>query len=490
MAVGRWGRWTLRRRVGAAVVLLALVTVVFGGWIGWQAWDARAAVLDEQQMLLPATANVEALLASFVTQEASVRGYALTGQHDYLATDARAAAQSQRLLRTLDGEIAGHPAAVAALDTVHARYRTWLAQGAGPAIADRTAVGQAEVDRLWAAVTDLQDQVVALTAEADASVDSMLSNTVTLIIVRGGILLVLIAAVLFLLRRWINEPVEQLAGELRMVVGGELDRPVESQGPPELASLGRDVEGVRRRLRDEAEELRQLRQALAEHSPLHVMLHSELESVTSDPAFAGRLLPAEGVLAGDWYDVWDRGDAGIAAALVDISGHGPAAGLFALKLKHVLSPPIRYGASPGDAVGLAAGECAGTDEQFATGIVVEIDGGRCRYANAGHPSGLLFRDGRVEELPATGPLMCVLPGSWRTDEIDVAPGDLLVLVTDGVTEARLPDGSEFGTDGVVDVVRGQDRSPDDVAESIVSAVRERCRMPLKDDATVVVIRIS
>src|SRR5580704_1237676 len=123
MAVGRWGRWTLRRRVGAVVVLLALVTVVFGGWIGWQAWDARAAVLDEQQMLLPATANVEALLASFVTQEASVRGYALTGQHDYLATDARAAAQSQRLLRTLDGEMAGHPAATAALGTVQTRYR-------------------------------------------------------------------------------------------------------------------------------------------------------------------------------------------------------------------------------------------------------------------------------------------------------------------------------------------------------------------------------
>jgi serine phosphatase RsbU (regulator of sigma subunit) len=67
-----------------------------------------------------------------------------------------------------------------------------------------------------------------------------------------------------------------------------------------------------------------------------------------------------------------------------------------------------------------------------------------------------------------------------------------VLTTDGVVDARLPDGSELGTEGIVEVVRrfGRDAPPDDVAEALVSALRERCRLPLVDDATVVVVRVG
>jgi len=84
------------------------------------------------------------------------------------------------------------------------------------------------------------------------------------------------------------------------VAEGDLDRPIEPTGPPELASLGRDIEGMRRRLRDEADELRQVRETLAERSPLQLLLRSELEATpdTSDFSVAGRLLPAEGVLGG------------------------------------------------------------------------------------------------------------------------------------------------------------------------------------------------
>ncbi|HVX23002.1 MAG TPA: SpoIIE family protein phosphatase [Acidimicrobiales bacterium] len=492
MAVGHRGLWTLRRRIAAVMVLLAATTAAFGAWIGWWAWDARAAVRHEQQSLQPATAGVEALLASFVDQEAGARGYALTGQPADLRAYRRGGTQSARLARALRTDLAGHPAALADLAEVDARYRAWRLQVGRPEVTGgRPQAGSGDAQHLWGAVADLQRQVATATRQADDAVDGLLGQELTLAIVGAGILLVVVAAGLALLHRWINEPVERLADDVKQMAGGALDRPVAPQGPPELAALGHDVEEMRRRLRDEGDELRQLRQALAEHSPLHVMLHSELEPSAAVPASAGRLLPAEGVLAGDWYDLWDRGPSGLAAAVVDISGHGPAAGLFALKVKHLLTPPIRSGAPPGEALAFAADECAGTDEQFATGIVVEVGQGVCRYANAGHPSGLLFSAAGVRHLGPTGPLLCAFPGAWRTEQLPATAGDLVVLVTDGVTEARLPDGREFGLDGVIDVVGrlGHHAPPDQVAEAVVSAVRDRCRKPLKDDVTVVAIRV-
>jgi len=180
---------------------------------------------------------------------------------------------------------------------------------------------------------------------------------------------------------------------------------------------------------------------------------------------------------------------------VDVSGHGPEAGLMALRMKHLLAPPFRMGMAPGSAVGWVADQLADLDEQCVTAFVLEFDPrtGRCRYANAGHPGGLLFRDDRIESLDRTGPLLCGLRGrSWETRQIQARDGDVLVLVTDGLIEARLPDGSEFGLDRIRDIVLGLGRSaaPDDIAEGLVVAVRGACTTPLRDDATVVVVNFE
>jgi len=494
--------WTLRHRVVALMLLIGVALLGLGAWTAWQTWSSGQSVLHEQQTLLPAKANAQVLLSALVDQEAGLSGYVLTGDASYLEDYETGGGRAAGVIPVLRAELSGQPEALASLSRVETLYHRWRTRTAQPDIAkvsagERTA-GSAEkgVGGLSFSVSILQRKVDGLAEHADASVHGTLSSAFALSIDRDGIVLLIVVIALLFLSRWIREPFEQLAGEVRMVAGGELNRPVEAQGPPELAALGRDVEGMRRQLRDEGDEIRQLRQTLAERSPLHVLLHSELEPTqeASSFAIAGRILPAEGVLAGDWYDVWHREGEELAAALVDISGHGPAAGLFALKIKYLLTPAMRWGLSPGEAIAWTAGECAATDEQFATAIVVSLDrsSGMCRYANAGHPSGLVFRETGVEELSGTGPLICVFPGSWTTSELPVSEGDLLVLFTDGVTEARLPDGSEFGVEGIIEVVRARRRSesPDGVAESLLSALRDRCRLPLKDDATVVVIKVG
>lgn len=489
------------------MAVLGVAALGIGGWTAWQSWSARQAVLQDQRTLAPASANVDALLTAFVDEETGERGYLITSNASFLQPYHKGLAAAPRLMDELRHELAGRTGDLADLSLVDARYRGWSDRVAQPEIADvmrgrasaaiaieRAGVGKSHFDRLRAGVATLQSAVARQTSAAQSQADGVLQTAFSLAVIRAVVVVALLVVALMLLGRWVIRPVDRLAAEVRAVADGDLDRPIGGDGPLEVASLGADVEAMRRRLRDETDEGRQLREALAERSPLQVLLHSELlpSLEVTAPAAAGRLVPAEGVLAGDWYDVLRTETGTVAAAAVDISGHGAGAGLFALKLKHLLTPVMRAGIAPGEAIGRAAAECGETEEQFATGIVVEIDpsGRRCRYANAGHPSGLLFREGRIEAvLGTTGPIMCALPGSWRTEEMAIEPDDLLVLVTDGVLEARRPDGSAFGIEGVAEAVRRQlpGADPETVVEGIVSALRGQCRFPLKDDATVAVL---
>jgi serine phosphatase RsbU (regulator of sigma subunit)/CHASE3 domain sensor protein len=490
------------------MAVVATATLASGAFTAWQSWSARQTVVHDQRTVTAATATAEALLTAAVDQETGERGYLLAGQSSFLQPYYRGVAETPRLLGELRRQLAAQPADLSALGSVEARYRAWLDDVARPEIADvragrralavaieRTGTGKQHFDALRAAVAGLLTLVTDQSASAQSQADRVLGTTFVLVVLRVVLVLLLLGATLYALRRWVAAPVERLARNVRAVAAGDLDRPVLGHGPPELASLGDDVERMRRRLRDDVEELRQVRGALAEHSPLHLLVHSELEPSAETPplAVAGRQLPAEGVLAGDWYDVLSVAPDRVAAAVVDISGHGPAAGLFALKVKHLLTPMLRFGVAPGEAVSWVATECGETEEQFATGLVVEIDlaTGRCRFANAGHPAGMLFRRGALERsLGTTGPIMCALPGSWTTAEVSVEGGDLLVLLTDGVLEARRrADDAEFGVEGVRAAVEGLGPAPTPEAavEAIVTSLGDQCTFPLKDDATVVVL---
>jgi serine phosphatase RsbU (regulator of sigma subunit) len=117
--------------------------------------------------------------------------------------------------------------------------------------------------------------------------------------------------------------------------------------------------------------------------------------------------------------------------------------------------------------------------------------GSMLYASAGHEPGLLF-DGGGEHvhLEATGPMLGL--GSISVFKERVSPlrlNGLLVVVTDGITQARPPDGDEstiFGSRGVVAAVQDALRQGSDPANAISGAALRHARGRLVDDATVVV----
>lgn len=502
-------RWTLHRWVGVAIVVVMATSLAAGAVAGWYALRIRNTMDHQQRVVAPAVRDVRSLLVSLLTEQTGERAYVLAGTAPALTSFDGSRATSQRLMTDLQRALEGNVAELDQLAAVRNAEQAWSRSVAGPEIAlvatarqairltpARATTDQAAFDAILGHLSVLHTDITATARATTRATGAEANHTIALLAAQAGAVLVLLALLWLLLGRLVFRPLERLIVDVQTVADGQLDRPIAISGLPEMAALGQNTEAMRRRLRDESDQLRQLRQALAQRSPLHGLLRSELQSTEDklDLSITGRLVPADGILAGDWYDAWDIGDRGVALALVDVSGHGPEAGMLALKIKHLLAPPFRMGMQPGTAVAWVSDQLADIGDQCATAIVLDVDfeTGRCRYANAGHPSGLLFRHDRVDVLPRTGPLICGLDGTWETNEIQTDHGDLLVLVTDGLIEARTPDGSEFGLDRLMELVdrSGRSATPDEIAEGLVSAVREACITPLRDDATVVVVRFD
>jgi sigma-B regulation protein RsbU (phosphoserine phosphatase) len=115
------------------------------------------------------------------------------------------------------------------------------------------------------------------------------------------------------------------------------------------------------------------------------------------------------------------------------------------------------------------------------------------YVNAGHNPPIHFRavDGTLSELAATGIAMGVLPDAAYTQEsVQMLPGDVLVLYTDGITEAENANLEMFGTGRLERIILASNQLPaDGLIEEILTAVRSFTGdHPQSDDITLMVIR--
>jgi sigma-B regulation protein RsbU (phosphoserine phosphatase) len=123
---------------------------------------------------------------------------------------------------------------------------------------------------------------------------------------------------------------------------------------------------------------------------------------------------------------------------------------------------------------------------------LEAGSGRLVYANAGHnPPALLKADGTVEWLSAGGLVLGIMPQPrFESGETRLAPGDLLALYTDGVTEGANAAGDLWGEDRLIEALgRLRDRACAEAAEALVREVRafEGDTGPA-DDVTVLLAR--
>ena len=221
---------------------------------------------------------------------------------------------------------------------------------------------------------------------------------------------------------------------------------------------------------------------------------------TGDVTVAGALEPAYSV-AGDSFDYAVDRDL-VRAAVFDSMGHGLRSSQFASIAVAGYRNLRRGGADLPDTVARLHETLLETfgGQHFATAILAELasDTGRFRWVSAGHPPPLLLRDGRlVRELtsspiPPLGLPISVADGAAEltVSEVQLEPGDRVLLYSDGVLEARSPDGEFFGEQRLLDLLSRHFAARLPVPETlrrIVHALLEHQQGRLTDDAAMLLL---
>lgn len=534
----------LRRGLVPIVGTLAAVVLAATAVLGLTVRDLRAAQDDAQDRLLPAVAGAQRLQDLFVNQETGERGYVITGEPAFLQPYRTASDQLPRIEQDLRGRVRSVPGATAALDRVVVAHRQWLTETVGPEIAAVTegdlararelvsrGSGRERFDTLRIADEELQQLLSDAQTRSNDRIRG-LTNRLTWLLLATLLVLALLAAGLYpALQRLVVRPLQRFAAAAGQA-GEDLSVPVAVTGPREVVSAAREVEGMRQRLVEQVRAARQAEQALAQRGPAVLALRAALAPTLVQPPgvqLASRLDPAEGFLAGDWFDAITLPGDRLGLVLGDVAGHGPEPAVFALRLKHLLSAALVAGGEPGAALSATARQVGETGELFATVFVAVVDTGadRITYANAGHPAALTVSaaggpvPGRHDDpdrpaaedaagsapgtapgvvrahLEATGPLLSSLTAAleWSTLSVDFHPGDLLLAYTDGLVEARDPAGEQYGSERLVQTMaasmRDTGRGPEDLVALLARVVDEVSRHAAGragDDITVVACR--
>ncbi|WP_436790087.1 PP2C family protein-serine/threonine phosphatase [Yinghuangia sp. YIM S10712] len=211
---------------------------------------------------------------------------------------------------------------------------------------------------------------------------------------------------------------------------------------------------------------------------------------------AVRYLPAAGSLnvCGDWYDVVDLPGDKFAVAVGDVVGHGLEAAAVMGMLRSALSAAVRALCDPARALevlGLYARSVEGALATTAVKVVVDTRNRRISYSSAGHPPPVLAHtDGAFDLLDqATDPPLGARPAHTTRPraECPYAPGDTLVLYTDGLIERRGED-IDAGLHRLTDALaHNTAHSPERLADSLLT--RLGVSSGGRDDVALVVVRL-
>lgn len=225
--------------------------------------------------------------------------------------------------------------------------------------------------------------------------------------------------------------------------------------------------------------------------PLPAPLHGISWHAAMEPA---------GQVGGDYYDFFPLGGDRLCVVLADVSGKGVPAAVFVSNTRAVLRAVARGGATPAAMLGQVSEILMqdGRAELYVTCFVAIVDtlARTMVYTNAGHPPGLLLGPtGPARALTVGGPPLGLLPAARYDEErIALGAGDLVVLVSDGVTDAIDASGADIPAQLGARIRQLRDDAPATVCAALLSAARQSAGphgvANWDDDRTVVAFAVA
>jgi sigma-B regulation protein RsbU (phosphoserine phosphatase) len=248
------------------------------------------------------------------------------------------------------------------------------------------------------------------------------------------------------------------------------------------------LERERERWRQDLDRAREIQQGML---PSERLLANGLE-------LAGMCSQASEV-GGDFYDYLVRDDDAVGLIVGDVTGHGFYAGLFVAMAKSCLHTQARLSFDPREVMA-AMRRTLGLSLQrrllMSSCYVLFEPRSRClHYSNAGHPYPYLYRaaDRSMRRLEALDPILGALEvgtACYAVQSLSWEPGDVLVMYTDGVTEARDVDGGMFEHDALeACIAEASGESAQTIKNQILAAVMAHVGDSMQDDdLTLVVVK--
>jgi sigma-B regulation protein RsbU (phosphoserine phosphatase) len=490
--------------LGLGYVALFLLCAATSLWTA-ALWDR---LVDERTVLLRSTATVERLRAAYSDQESGERGFALTGDEPFLAPYTMGREAEARALRDLARVAEAFPAVADSRRAVVEAADAWRQEAAEPGMQTvresgtiaasavvATGVGNQRFEALRAALDGLSAEIERHVAVAEQ--DSSAAGRLLVGVVATALVLMVASTLLAggLLRCWVSRPLGRLARAVSRLrhEQGEPMVAVPIEGPAEVRAVGHAIDDLQRAVRGQRDEAIQAKEALEQSATLAVQVHASLAGRLGEfPAgwsVAAQLRPAEGLAAGDCYDVSLVGPDKIGIVMLDIAGHGAKPAVTALRCKELLKAGLRSAMGPGEALDWLYTQDHGFEPgEFLTAVVVLVDTrtGVCEYANAGHPPPVAVGR-RRRTWWRTGPLFGPVPGPWETRCDRLRPGEKLVMYTDGLPEARDQDRQFYGEKRLADLLaRAPSEDAGTVLELILDDLVSFNAGRLQDDVTVIV----
>lgn len=285
--MSRAERWPLRRRVrlmftAAAVVAVATLGVGIAAFVN--VLDARERVIDE---LDPAIVATDDYFSGLLAQQNAVRGVLLTDAPEFLESYEAGGRDVDDALAALRALVGDRSELAQRIDAIALAATTWQEDFATQELraveadqevpASVVQASRAVFDGIRADVAALQADLRERGEQARSDLDRATRDLVIALVGAVIALLVVATTIRLALGRWVTVPLEELGAETEAVRRGELARPIEVRGPPEIVALAGTVEAMRARIQADLHEVESAREELAESAEELLRSNRDLE---------------------------------------------------------------------------------------------------------------------------------------------------------------------------------------------------------------------